>query len=270
MTSADIADELRIIPRRINPGRAGRIIERNILVYRHLWGALISGFFEPVFYLFSVTIGLGALVGDVELSNGQAVSYAAFAAPALLAASAMNGPVFESFGIFFKLKYMRIYEGILATPLTPRDVAIGEITWSQMRGALYATAFVVVMWIMGLILSPWGLLAIPAAMLTGFAFGAVGMAATTYMRSWQDFDLIFLVTLPMFLFSATFYPLAVYPEWLQWVARATPLYQSVDLLRGLVLGVIDWSMLGHILYLLVMLAGGLWMAGRRVQKLLIT
>lgn len=262
--------ELRVFPRRFNFGRSGRIVERNLLVYRHLWGALVSGFFEPVFYLFSITVGFGALVGDITLANGQVVSYAAFAAPALLAASAMNGPVFESFGIFFKLKYMRTYEGILATPLTPRDIAIGEITWSQMRGALYATSFVVVMWAMGLILSPWGLLAVPAAMLTGFAFGAVGMAATTYMRSWQDFDLIFVVTLPMFLFSATFYPLEIYPDWLQIVARFSPLYQSVDLLRGLVLGVIDWSMLGHIAFLLAMLIAGLIMAGRRVEKLLVT
>jgi len=264
---------LRVAPRRfasrVNIGRAGRIVERNLLVYRHLWGVLISGFFEPLFYLFSVTVGFGALVGDITLANGRVVSYAAFAAPALLAASAMNGPVFESFGIFFKLKYLRTYEGILATPLTPRDIAIGEITWSQMRGALYATAFVIVMWAMGLILSPWGLLAIPAAMLTGFAFGAVGMAATTYMRSWQDFDLIFLVTLPMFLFSATFYPLDIYPEWLQIVARFSPLYQSVDLLRGLVLGVIDWSMVGHVAYLFGMLAIGLVTSFRRVEKLLI-
>ncbi len=262
--------QLRVMPKRFNFGRSGRIVERNLLVYRHLWGVLISGFFEPVFYLFSITVGFGALVGDITLANGQVVSYAAFAAPALLAASAMNGPVFESFGIFFKLKYMRTYEGILATPLTTRDVAIGEITWSQIRGALYATAFVVVMWAMGLILSPWGLLAIPAAMLTGFAFGAVGMAATTYMRSWQDFDLIFVVTLPMFLFSATFYPLEIYPGWLQVVARFSPLYQSVDLLRGLVLGVIDWSMLGHVAYLVAMLGVGLIMAGRRVEKLLVT
>ncbi len=262
--------QLRVMPKRFNFGRSGRIVERNLLVYRHLWGVLISGFFEPVFYLFSITVGFGALVGDITLANGQVVSYAAFAAPALLAASAMNGPVFESFGIFFKLKYMRTYEGILATPLTTRDVAIGEITWSQIRGALYATAFVVVMWAMGLILSPWGLLAIPAAMLTGFAFGAVGMAATTYMRSWQDFDLIFVVTLPMFLFSATFYPLEIYPGWLQVVARFSPLYQSVDLLRGLVLGVIDWSMLGHVAYLVAMLGAGLIMAGRRVEKLLVT
>lgn len=259
----------RIVPLRFNAKRAATLVERNLLVYRQLWGVLVSGFFEPLFYLFSVTVGLGQLVGDITLPDGTSVSYAAFVAPALLCASAMNGPVFEAFGIFFKLKYAKIYDGVLATPVTPREIAVGEITWSQMRGALYSAAFLIVMLAMGLIESPWGIMALPAAMLTGLAFGAVGMAATTYMRSWQDFDLITLVTMPMFLFSATFYPLEVYPEWLQAVARLSPLYQAVDLTRAFTLGILDWSILVHIVYLLVMVLIGLSIAGRRIEALLL-
>lgn len=259
---------LRVVPLRVS-GRALRLVERNLMVYRHVWGVLVSGFFEPIFYLFSITIGLGDLVGTIELATGDAVSYATFVAPALLASSAMNGPVFEAFGIFFKLKYAKIYDGVLATPVSPHDVAIGEITWSQIRGALYAAAFLIVMLAMGLIESPWGVLALPGAMLIGLAFGAVGMAATTFMRSWQDFDLITLVTMPMFLFSATFYPLTVYPEWLQTVARFSPLYHAVDMLRAFTLGTLDWSIAGHIAVLVAMVATGMTIAGRRIERLLL-
>ena len=174
---------------------------------------IFSGFFEPLFYLFSIGVGLGGLVGEVVGPGGNTVKYAAFVAPALLGSSAMNGAIYEStFNIFFKLKYGKIYDAVLATPMQPADIAVGEITWSLMRGAIYATGFLVVMAAMGYMPSWWGILALPAATLIGFAFGACGMAVTTFMRSWQDFDLVGLVTLPLFLFSGTFYPLSVYPR----------------------------------------------------------
>jgi lipooligosaccharide transport system permease protein len=259
----------RVIPRRFGSRRALRLVERNLMVYRQLWGVLLSGFFEPVFYLFSVTVGLGDLVGDITLTSGQVVSYATYVAPALLASSAMNGPVFEAFGIFFKLRYEKTYDGIVATPVSAQDIAVGEITWSQMRGALYAFMFVAVMLVMGHIETPWGLLALPGAMLVGFAFGSVGMAATTFMRTWQDFDLVSLVVMPMFLFSATFYPLEVYPGWLQGVARFSPLYHAVDLLRAFTLGHFDWSIAVHVGVLLVMVAVGLTISAHRIEKLLL-
>jgi len=210
-------------------------------------------------------------VGDVVGPDGTPVSYAAFAAPALLAASAMNGAVLEStVNIFFKLKYGKIYDAVLATPVTPDDVAVGEITWSLMRGGIYAVGFLAVMAVMGLVESPWGILALPAALLIGFAFASVGMACSTFMRTWQDLDLVTLVTLPLFLFSATFFPLGIYPTWLQVVARFSPLYHGVELIRGLTLGVFDITMVGHTAFLLAMGLFGLAIAGRRISKLLLT
>ena len=247
-----------------------RILERNVMVYRRLWTIVASGFFEPIFYLLSIGVGMGALIGDLTGPGGEPIEYAAFVAPALLAASAMNGPVFEAVNIFFKLRYAKTYDGILATPLTPHDIAIGEIVWSQIRGALYSAGFVIVMVVMGLTSSPWAVLALPAAMLVGLAFGSVGMAATTYMRTWQDFDLITLVTMPLFLFSATFYPLSFYPGWLQLVARFSPLYHGTVLIRSLTLGDIGFSMLGNIAVLVVMVVAGFLMATRRIEKLLLT
>lgn len=254
---------------RMTPFRAQRIWERNYLVYRRLWKIIFTGFFEPVFYLFSIGIGVGALVGDVTGPGGVPVEYTAFVAPALMAASAMNGAVLETtFNIFFKLKFGNVYEGILTTPMNPRDIAIGEIGWALFRGALYSVAFLIVMVVMGLTTSWWAIMTIPGAVLIGFAFGAVGLAACTYMRSWQDFDLVSLVTLPLFLFSGTLYPLDVYPPAIQQFAKISPLYHGTELLRAFSLGVFDWSLVGHVAYLVIMGLIGARIASRRLDGLL--
>jgi len=260
----------RVIPPPLLAGRGfRRILERNLLVYRRAWVIVFSGFFEPLFYLFSIGVGIGELVGDVTGPGGVPVEYATFVAPALLGAAAMNGAVYEStFNIFFKLKYGKIYDAILATPIRSTDIAIGEITWSLGRGALYAAGFLVVMASMGLMPSAWGILALPAAILIGFAFAACGMAATTFMRSWQDFDMVTMVTLPLFLFSGTFYPLSVYPAAFQVFTRFSPLYHGVELIRSLTLGIFDWSLVGHVGFLAVMGAVGTVITSRRLGRLL--
>jgi lipooligosaccharide transport system permease protein len=254
---------------RVTPFRAQRIWEKNYIAYRRLWKVVFSGFFEPVFYLFAVGIGVGALVGDVTLSGGEAVSYAAFVAPAMMAASAMNGAVIETtFNIFFKLQYGKVYEGILTTPMQPMDIAIGEIGWALLRGVLYSTAFVGVMWALGMTQSWLAIFAVPAATLVGFAFGAAGLAAATWMRSWQDFDLVTLVTMPLFLFSGSFFPIDEYSPALQFVVKLSPLYHGNELLRGFTLGMIDWSMLGHAGFLVVMGLVGAAIASRRLDGML--
>lgn len=254
---------------RVTPFRAQRIWERNYVSYRRAWKVIVSGFFEPVFYLFAVGVGVGALVGDVPGPGGELVPYAAFVAPAMMAASAMNGAVIEtSFNIFFKLRFQKTYDGILTTPMQPADIAIGEIGWALLRGAIYSTAFIGVMFAMGLTSSWTAIFAVPAATLVGFAFGAVGLAATTFMRSWQDFDLVTLVTMPLFLFSGTFYPLDVYPPVVQTIAKISPLYHGTELLRGFTLGVIDLTMIGHAAFLVVMGLIGAAIADRRLDGML--
>jgi lipooligosaccharide transport system permease protein len=251
-------------------GGARLLVERNARASRHGLSGLLSGFFEPVFYLLSLGIGIGALVGGVHV-NGRTVSYQEFVAPALLAASAMNGAVMDStFNVFWKLKYARLYDSVLATPLGPRAIAAGEVSWALLRGAGYALAFILVLLIAGDVSSWWAVLALPAATLIGLAFAGAGMAATTFMRSWQDFDLVQLVTLPMFLLSATFYPLSTYPHGLQTVIRFTPLYHAVALERDLLLGTIDVAMLGHVAYLGLLGLAGMLFAGRRLERLLLS
>lgn len=250
--------------------RAGLLIERNLMVYRRGWLVIVSGFFEPLFYLLSIGLGIGALVGAVPLGDGRMIPYTAFVAPALLASSAMNGAIYDStFNVFFKLKYAKTYDAILATPVGVGDVAVGEIGWALIRGAIYAGTFLLVMLAMGLVLSPWAILAFPAALLIGFAFGAVGMAATTFMRTWQDFELVQLVILPLFLFSATFFPVTTYPEPIRLLIQLTPLYHGVDLVRGLTTGALGPGMLVHVAYLAGMGIVGLAITSRRLERLLL-
>jgi lipooligosaccharide transport system permease protein len=137
------------------------------------------------------------------------------------------------------------------------------------RGTMYAAAFVVAMTALGLVASWWALLALPAAVLVGFAFAAAGMAGTTYMRSWQDFEFVSLVVLPMFLLSATFFPIMAYPEFAQVLVRLTPLYHGVALVRGLTLGTVSWPLLISVAYLAAMGGLGLWIAGRRIDRVLL-
>jgi lipooligosaccharide transport system permease protein len=248
----------------------GLLMLRNYLAYRGVWWIFLSGFLEPVLYLFSIGVGVGQLVTGFEF-NGQTIPYAEFVAPGMLAASAMNGSVLDStFNFYFKLKYNKLFDQMLATPLTTRDVARGELAWSLVRGGIYSLAFLLVMVAMGLTSSWWSVLAAPGALLIAFAFGGAAMALTTYMRSWQDFDYVTLGTLPLFLFSATFFPLSAFPGWLEWVVEFTPLYRGVVLVRELTTGALTWGAAFSVVYLAAMGVAGLLVVGRRLDRLLLT
>jgi lipooligosaccharide transport system permease protein len=217
--------------RRMVPGGIGRgalrVVERNTTAYRRQWYLFLTGLVEPALYLLSIGIGVGGLVGKVPAPGGELVTYKTFVAPGLMAAAAMNGAVLDTtFNFFFKFKYAHTFDAMLATPLRVRDVAYGEMTWALLRGAVYSAAFLVTMAIAGLVHSWWAVFAVPAGLLIGAAFAGAGIAGTTFMRSWMDFDFVNLALIPMFLFSGVFFPLSQYPDWLEWVVRVTPLYQG--------------------------------------------
>ena len=246
ITSAAVAIAEARIGRRgesVYSGRARTIIERSYLAFRSsTWIVVATGFLEPVLYLVSFGFGVGKLIGKIEVAPGHFVSYAAFIAPALLATSAMNGAIYDAtWNVFFKLRFDRVYQGMLATSLGPLDVALGEISWA--------------------------LLAIPCAVLISFGFAAVGMAVTTYMKSFEQMNLINIVLLPMFLFSGSFYPLSVYPGWLQAFIKALPLWHGVALIRSVSLGIFTTGLIPHILYFVVMIALGLYFTTRRLMLL---
>jgi lipooligosaccharide transport system permease protein len=256
---------------RILPGGGGRfalrLVERNVLVFfsHRGWLAIVSGFFEPLLYLAGIGFGVGALIGSVGAQR-----YPVFVAPALMASSAMNGAVNETtFNMFYKLRYLHLYDTVLATPLRILDVALGEVIWALMRSAFYAASFVIVMALLGLVVSPWAALAAPAALLISVAFAGAGVLTTTLMRSWQDFAVVQVALLPMFLFSGTFYPLSSYPAALQAVVQLTPLYHGVHLLRGLTTGDITAALLLDVLYLAVIGVICVILATRRLDRLLL-
>jgi len=250
-------------------GRARTVIERSYLAFRSsTWIVVLTGFLEPVFYLFSFGYGVGKLIGEMSIAPNRTVSYAAFIAPALLATSAMNGAIYDAtWNVFFKMKFDRVYQGMLATSLGPLDVAMGEMGWALLRGVVYSTAFMSIVGGLGLVTTPWALLAIPVASLIAFGFASVGMAITTYFTSFEQMNLINTVLLPMFLFSGAFYPLTVYPGWLQGFIKALPLWHGIALMRSVSLGLISTALIPHIIYFLVMIAAGLFFTTRRLTHL---
>jgi lipooligosaccharide transport system permease protein len=233
------------------------LVERNLIIYRHTWYLLAAEIFEPVLYLLSMGLGIGALVGHVPAGLGDpSVGYVDFVAPAPLATAAMNGAMNETtFNLFGKLKMLHTYDSILATPLRIRDVALGEIVWALLRGTAVTVVFGAAVAAFGLVHSPWALLILPGALLIAFTFAAAGLAVVTYVRNWQDFQLIQLVMLPMFLFATTFYPLGVYARPVQIAAECLPLYQSIELVREPSLGVMDAGVGVAALYLLAGVRG---------------
>src|SRR3569833_307682 len=166
------------------------MVERNLVIYRHTWPVVLAEISEPLLYLLAFGLGVGALVGHVP-GLGDGVTYPEFVAPALLATAAMNAAMNETtFTLYAKLTTDRTYESILTTPMSVRAVALGEVCWALLRGTLVSTAFLAVVAALGLVHTPAALLVVPSALLIGFAFASAGLLVVTFVRDWQDFQLI--------------------------------------------------------------------------------
>jgi len=276
ITNALVTQAVAIAERRaqrpgssVYSGRARVLIERGLMAAKSSnWLIIVSGFVEPVLYLLAFGFGIGQLIGDMQDGNGNPVSYAAYIAPALLATSAMNGAIYDAtWNVFFKMHFGKVYQVMLSSSLGPMDVALGEIAWALLRGLTYSLGFMAIVAPLGLVTNAWGILAIPAATLIAFGFASLGMAITSYMRNFQQMNWVNFFLLPMFLFSGTFFPVSVYPEWIQLIVKALPLWQGVDMVRSLMLGIVDWSVAGHVLYFLVMIGLGLAFTTNRLKAL---
>lgn len=250
--------------------RVGVLVEHNAQATRfgsRYWVLVLAGLFEPLFYLFSLGIGVGGLIDRDVLHRGEPVDYATFVAPGMLAVSAMSGALGVSvFGFFGKLRHSRIFEAIFATPVRTFEIALGELIWAVLRSALFGTLFLVVMAGMGVVEPLRALACLPGAILVGAAFAAAGMAAGTYLRGWQDFDSISMAQTAMLLFSGAFFPVSNLPVVLQWFISVTPLYQAIELVRGLALGGSGASLLVHVGYLVALTVLGLVVTRRRVER----
>ena len=250
-------------------GRSRVVLERGWYALKSsTWMVVASGFVEPIIYLLAFGYGIGQFITGTTDGNGNPITYAQFIAPALLATSAMNGAIYDStWNVFFKMHFGKLYNSMLSTSMGTLDVALGEIGWALIRGLAYAIGFMAVVTPMGLIPSGYGILAIPASVLIAFGFASVGMGVTSYLKSHQQMQWIQLVMLPMFLFSGTFFPLTIYPEPVQWLIQSLPLWQAIELIRGLTLGIMNLTMLGHVLYFVAMIIGGLYFTTRRLTAL---
>lgn len=250
-------------------GNTRAVLERGFAVIRNQnWVIIVSGFFEPVFYLLAMGLGLGQLIGTVAGPGGQQLPYPAFIAPALLATSAMNGALYDStWNVFFKLRFAKLYQAMLNTSLGPLDVALGEILMALFRGFLYAVGFTIVIAALGLATSWWAIAMIPVAVLVAFGFAAFGMAVTSYFTTFQQMDWINLALLPMFMFSSTLFPITVFPEAVQWFIMALPLWHGVELMRDLSVGYFEPGTWVHLTYFLVMSVAGIAFTTRRLRAL---
>jgi lipooligosaccharide transport system permease protein len=240
-----------------------------VLRRRNPWTLLANGLFEPFLYLMSVGVGIGTLIGTQGRTIAGGYSYASFVAPALLATSAMNTATAETiWGLWYRMRFGKFYDSLVTTPLTVYDIAVGEIGAAALRGLFAGSCFLGVIAALGMTHSLWAVLALPAVALTAFAFSAAGLAVATMMRELHHNQYVQLVMLPMFLFSATFYPLSIYPTVIHDIVAALPLYQSTNLIRGLTLGEVGRAQLFAVVYLAVFGLLSLWLGARRLTRLL--
>ena len=258
------------LARGASPRRVLAVAERNatrFLAGGSYWWVVITGLAEPLFYLGAIGWGVGVLVGDVALSDGRTVPYLAFVAPGLLAAAAANATFGEStINFFAKLKYWRLYEAVINTPVTASEIVLGELTWALARGALYSVTFLVVMVGAGLTTPLVAAAAFPAALLLGCAFSSLGLALSTWMRNWQDFEYVGAVRFAMFVFSDTFASIAALPPALQLAVQLGPLYQGVHLIRDVTEGHFSAASVANVGYLLALSLVAVIVASRRMEK----
>lgn len=213
---------------------AASVWRRDAAVFRKIWkGALMPSFFDPLLYLFALGFGLGTYIARI---NG--IPYREFIAPGLLASSAMYAASFEStYNVFLKLRFHRIYEAIVATPVEPADVVLGELAWAATRSVIYGSVFLLVVAALGLASSPLALLMIPVLFVGGFCFAVIGMGFSGLIVSIDFYSYYFtLFITPMFLLSGIFFPLSRLPGVAQVIAWFTPLFHLVRLSRSLVSG----------------------------------
>ena len=249
-------------------GRPQVLLERGWLAFKSsTWIPVVTGFVEPVLFLLAFGYGMGNLVGDVS-TGSTTIDYTLFIAPGLLANSAMNGAIYDStWNVFWKLNESKLYKTMLSTPLGPMDIALGEICWALIRGLVYSLGFLTIVSILGITPSVWALLAIPAASLVAFGFASFGMAITSYFKTYQQMGFINIILLPMTLFSGSLYPISVYPDWLEKIIMALPLWHGIELVRTFWFGNITADVLVHIAYFVVMIMIGLFVTSRRLRAL---
>jgi lipooligosaccharide transport system permease protein len=237
--------------------------------YRRTWrGSIYTSVASPVLYLGAMGLGLGTLVDQHGTARLGGVSYLAFLAPGLLAATSMQSAMNEStFPVMAAVKWLKTYQAAVATPLRPRDLFRGHLLFTALRTLMNSVIFLGVMAAFGAVRSAWVIAALPVCVLTGLAFATpIEAWAITRNKDTSFSLLIRFGMIPLFLFSGTFFPVTQLPGWLQPVAYATPLWHGVALCRSLSLGTATLgASLGHVAYLVALAVAGL-LAGQHFYR----
>jgi lipooligosaccharide transport system permease protein len=253
----------------------GRVFESRLVGYRRTFrSSIFNSFLSPLLFLTAMGIGLGTYVDRAGTGPLGDVSYLAFLAPGLLAATAMQTAAFEAtFPIIGGLVWNRVFHAMYATPIRPVDIALGNLAWIAFRTLLVSAVFLLVIVLFGAAASPLIVLAVPVAVLTGMAFAGPIAAFAATQRTMEKFNAIFRFGItPLFLFSGTFFPVESLPLFLQPVAWVTPLYHGVALSRGLSLGTALDNPLLTVLHVAVLAAfaiAGAWWATKTVERKLV-
>lgn len=232
---------------------ASKVLAHHLSLYRRVWkGSVFVSFVSPVLYLASIGVGLGSLVSRGPAHTIGGVSYAAFIAPGLLAATAMMTASSETtFPIMSRVYWMRTYDAMLASPLRVRDLVAGEVLWLTFRLAMVSLIFFLVMAAFQTLHSVQAVFAVPVAILSGLAFGTPVMAWAAKQRTDTPFALLFrFVVTPLCVLGGTFFPIDRLPRLVEGIAWLTPLAHGVALTRALTTGHAGlFSALGHLLVL---------------------
>ena len=249
----------------VSPAYALSVWRRNTSMYRRTWKSnILPNFFEPVFYLTAIGIGVGAYISQMG-----GLSYVEFLAPGLVCVAAMNGASFEvTYNFFVRLNFEKAYDAIMTTPVEPDDILAGEVLWAVTRSCIYGGCFFIVIALTGLAPLPSSLLALPLIPLAGLLFSAIGLTFSLRIPNIDFFSFYFTLFLtPLFLFSDVFFPLEErIPEKWQWIAELLPLLHPVRLARAAFRGETSLILLWDLAYLLGMSLLLLAWARRGVQK----
>lgn len=245
-----------------------RAWESHLTLYRAIWKSNVLGsFLQPFLYLLGMGLGVGALVdrGDGSAALLDGLTYFQFLAPGLIATTAMMITSGEAmWPVLGGFKWMRSYHAQAATPLTPRQIAGGVALWHATKALIAVTGVASVLALFDGTRG-WGLLlAVPFGVLTGVAFAA----PLTAWSATRETDISYpalnrFVIMPLFLFGGAFYPVSQLPDWLEPIAKATPLWHGVQLTRGAVHGRLQLdSTLVHVAVLASLAVAGWTLAAR--------
>jgi len=234
-------------PFRFSPKQAFRVWQREVSVYKYVYkSTIVSNLMDPLIYLVALGFGLGAFVSQI-----QGLPYIQFIAPGLISSSIMTAATFETtFNTFVRIHFDRVYEAMMATPVTVEDIVVGEIMWAMTRSTIYATVMLGVVTALGLTQS-WYAIFVPfLGAIGGMMFAVLGLTYTSLLKSIDQVNFYFTLCItPMFLFSGVFYPIDALPAIVKTIAFISPLYHLVEIIRPIVIGRLSFGVLLHLLWI---------------------